>query len=110
MGLGPTTTDDRVTAVIREHAASLLRIASQHSLCADDAQDAYQRALVIYRERVDRVQEATAGQWLRTVCKHEAMRIRAQRLRVLGAEEWVFDAEQSVEARGGGGGGRARGR
>ena len=37
MGLG---TDDRVIAVITENAASLLRIARKHSLCADDAHDA----------------------------------------------------------------------
>ena len=45
MGLG---TDDRVIAVITENAASLLRIARKHSLCADDAHDAYQRTLEIY--------------------------------------------------------------
>ena len=44
MGHGRTT-NDRVIALITENAASLLRIARAHSLCADDAQDAYQRAL-----------------------------------------------------------------
>ena len=73
MGLG---TDDRVIAVITENAASLLQIARAHSLCADDAHDAYQRTLEIYLERLDRVDDATAGRYLRTVCKHEAMRIR----------------------------------
>jgi RNA polymerase sigma factor (sigma-70 family) len=98
MGLGPTT-NDRVTAVITANAASLLRIARLHSLCADDAQDAYQRALLIYLERVDRIDDATAGQWLRTVCKHEAMKIRDQRRRVLPADEPRWDAQPSLDAR-----------
>jgi len=52
--------DDQLLATISAHAVSLLRIARQHSLCADDAQDAYQRALEIYLERLDRVDPATA--------------------------------------------------
>ena len=37
--------EDEVLALVREHAAALLRIARRYSICADDAQDAYQRAL-----------------------------------------------------------------
>lgn len=79
------------------HAESLLRLARRYSYCADDAQDAYQRTLEIYLERLDRVEEATAGAWLRTVCKHEAMRIRAPRQRVLPREEVDFDARPSTD-------------
>lgn len=93
------TTDERVIAVVSEHAASLLRLARKHSLCEDDAADAYQRALEIYLERVDRVDHGTVGPWLRTVCKHEAMRIRAARQRVLPAEEMAWDAHPSLDAR-----------
>jgi len=92
-------TNERVVAVVQEHAASLLRLARQHSLCEDDAADAYQRALEIYLERVDRVDNATVGPWLRTVCKHEAMRIRAARQRVLPAEAVAWDAHPSLDAR-----------
>ena len=88
---------DRVVAVIQENAASLLRIAQRHSSCADGAQDACQRTLEIYLERLDRVEEATAGAWQRTVCKHEAMRIRASRQRVLPREEVDFDARPSTD-------------
>src|SRR3954451_13851444 len=100
MGLGTTqTADDRVIAVVPDNAASLLRIARSHSLCADDAQDAYQRALEIYLERADRVDDASAGSWLRTVCKHEAMRIRAQRQRILGVEEAGLEGRAAPETR-----------
>src|SRR4051812_40437288 len=94
MGLGPPTTHDRhdrVIGTVTANAASLLRIARAHSLCVDDAQDAYQRALEIYLERLDEVDQATEGAWLRTVCKHEAMRIRDQRRRVLAPEEVAWE-------------------
>ena len=88
---------DRVLAVVRENAASLLRVARRHSICGSDAEDAYQRALVIYLERVDRVRDATAGEWLRTVVKHEAMAIREQRQRVLPHEEVDFDGYAATD-------------
>jgi DNA-directed RNA polymerase specialized sigma24 family protein/predicted anti-sigma-YlaC factor YlaD len=87
---------DRVLAVLQENAPSLLKIARRHSLCVDDAQDAYQRALEIYLRKVDDVQEATAGSWLRTVVKHEAMSIREHRQRMLG-EDVDFDTWEAPE-------------
>ncbi len=83
--------DDPVIAVISDHAASLLGIARRHSLCADDAQDAYQRALEIYLRRIDRVRPATAAEWLRTVCKREALQLSAARRRVLPVEAVDWD-------------------
>ena len=44
----PEEAERLVLELIAEHADSLLRIARRHSLCADDAQDAYQRALEIF--------------------------------------------------------------
>lgn len=91
--------DDRVIALISDNAASLLRIARRHSLCHDDAQDAYQCTLEIYLARIDQVQDATAAEWLRTVCKHEAMRLRAARQRVLPAEEVDWDQRPADDLR-----------
>ena len=93
---------DRVLAVIQENAASLLRLARRHSICADDAHDAYQRTLEIYLRKLDDIDDATAGQYLRTVVKHEAMAIRRQRQRFVGGEEvdldtWVSPAESGEE-------------
>jgi DNA-directed RNA polymerase specialized sigma24 family protein len=88
---------DRVLAVLQENAASLLKIARLHSLCDDDAQDAYQRGLEIYLQRLDRVDPATAGSWLRTVVKHEAMNLRESRMRTLTREDVDFDELVSVE-------------
>ncbi len=98
--MGPArTTNDSVIAVVQENAASLMRLARRHSLCDDDAADAYQRAIEIYLGRAERVDGARAGAWLRTVCKHEAMRIRAARQRVLPAVEVAWDTHPSLDAR-----------
>ncbi len=82
---------------VTANAGPLLRLARKHSLCEDDAADAYQRTLEIYLGRVDRLDETTVDGWLRTVCKHEAMRIRAARLRVLTPEAIEWDERPSVD-------------
>src|SRR5688572_20084480 len=46
---------DLVLATISRHARSLLAVARRYSLCADDAQDAYQRALEIFLRHRDDV-------------------------------------------------------
>ena len=62
--------------MVGRHGPSLLRVANQFSLCHDDALDAYQRALEIYLRRMETVEPATEGAWMRVVVKHEAMAIR----------------------------------
>jgi len=66
----PARTDDWVLATIQDHAATLLNTARRHSLCRDDAQDAYQRAIEIFLGRADRLERATVTGWLHTVVNH----------------------------------------
>ena len=40
--------DAMVVAMVQQHSAGLLRLARRHSICADDAHDAYQRGLEIF--------------------------------------------------------------
>ena len=56
-----------VVALVSAHAESLLRVARRHSLCADDAQDAYQRGLEILLRHADRLDPERAAGWLHTV-------------------------------------------
>ncbi|MDX6697099.1 MAG: hypothetical protein QOE65_496 [Solirubrobacteraceae bacterium] len=84
-----------VLAVVGAHSASLLAVARRHSLCADDAQDAYQRALEIFLRRADTVDPPTAAAWLRTVVKHEAMAVRASRRRIVGPAEVDMDRAEA---------------
>lgn len=82
---------------LRDARPGLVRLARRHSLCASDADDAVQRAFEILLRRSERVQPATALSWLRTVVKHEAMEIRASRLRLLGGADKELDAREAVE-------------
>ena len=59
--------EDLVLATITQHADALLRTARRHSLCADDASDAYQRALEIFLRNAARLDPARAVSWLHTV-------------------------------------------
>ncbi|HEX6027274.1 MAG TPA: sigma-70 family RNA polymerase sigma factor [Solirubrobacter sp.] len=86
----------RVEAMVARHGAALLRVANQFSLCHDDALDAYQRGLEIYLRRLDTVDRATEGAWLRVVVKHEAMAIR--RARQESVERADVDLDDSVHA------------
>ena len=88
--------EDLVLATITQHADALLRTARRHSLCADDASDAYQRALEIFLRNAARLDPARAVSWLHTVVKHEAMAVRQSRQRIVGAEEFDGDAIEAI--------------
>src|SRR3954447_23101086 len=82
--------------MVARHGPALLRVANQFSLCHDDALDAYQRALEIYLRRLETVEAATEGAWLRVVVKHEAMAIRAARQSCVDAEDVNLDERQAA--------------
>jgi len=84
-----------VVATVQGHADDLLRVARRYSLCADDAHEAYQRALEIYVRHARRLEADTAHRWLFTVLKHEALAVRKQRSQLLGAEESELDRLES---------------
>ncbi|ADB50249.1 sigma-70 family RNA polymerase sigma factor [Conexibacter woesei] len=90
--------EERVFALVREHAYELLRFARRFSLCEDDAQDAYQRALEIL---VRQLRRGTPPQntlsWLRTVVRHEASQVREERERRMSREQ--HDVEQQRNER-----------
>jgi RNA polymerase sigma factor (sigma-70 family) len=88
---------DLVLGTIAGHAPSLLATARRYSLCADDAQDAYQRALEIFLRNADRVAPDSAPAWLRTAVVHEALAVRAARLRLVGPAEADLDTHEARE-------------
>jgi RNA polymerase sigma factor (sigma-70 family) len=95
-----------VELVAREDAA-LRQTARRYSLCEDDAEDAYQRALEILLVKApsDRPRELT--RWMKTVVKHEALAIRRYRERMLGVgSDEVGDPVERLAALGAGPGER----
>ena len=91
--------DARVLRLVSRHGGMLARVAQKWSLCADDALDAYQRALEIYLRRLDSVEEATEVSWLAVVVKNEALAIRRQRAETVPAEELDFDSRPAERLR-----------
>ena len=69
----------RVEHVLREHRATLVRVARRWSGSADDAEDVVQRALEIYLRRLDDIDPATELAWLRVVVRNEALAVRRAR-------------------------------
>jgi RNA polymerase sigma factor (sigma-70 family) len=80
-------TTDLVLRTVATHADALLATARRHSLCADDAHDAYQRALEIFLRRAASLDPATAERWLHVVVKHEAMALRRERMALVAHDE-----------------------
>ena len=71
--------------LIRRHEGALRRTARRFSLCADDAEAAYQRALEILLTKAPTADLRELIRWTQTVTKHEALAVRRQRERILGA-------------------------
>jgi RNA polymerase sigma factor (sigma-70 family) len=79
--------------------AILRRTARRYSLCADDADEALQRGLEILLTKAPSEDPRDLVRWTRTVVKHEALSVRAERERTLagpaaaapepGREDWV---------------------
>lgn len=89
--------EDELLRLLRAHAAELLRFARRFSLCADDAQDAYQRSMEILLRRMRDEPPDNPLSWLRTVLRHEALAVREQRLRDVGRDELDLDRHQGRE-------------
>lgn len=70
--------------MIARHELSLRRTARRYSLNAEDAEDAYQRALEIVLTKAPSTDLRELIRWTQTVTKHEALTVRHNRERLLG--------------------------
>ena len=70
-------------SLIRTHDAVFRRTARRYSICADDAEDAYQRALEILLTKAPAIQGDSLIRWMQVVTKREAMAVRRHRERML---------------------------
>ena len=85
--------------LIRNHDPALKATARRYSICADDADDAYQRGIEILLAKAPTDNARRLLPWARTVIKHEALAVRRSRERILGRpgppergdeyEDWV---------------------
>lgn len=76
------------------HEATLRRTARRYSLCADDADDALQRALEILLRKAPTGNPRELIRWTQTVVKHEALAVRRDRERILSGPAARADRER----------------
>jgi RNA polymerase sigma factor (sigma-70 family) len=81
--------------LIHRHERTLRRTARRYSLCADDAEDALQRALEILLTKAPTSDQRELIRWMQTVTKHEALAVRRSRERTLGSPGPPSQAEES---------------
>jgi len=84
--------------LIAREGAALRKTALRFSLCPEDAEDAYQRTLEILLVKAPSERPRELARWTQTVVKHEALAIRRNRERLLGAPagEGEWDAGERV--------------
>jgi RNA polymerase sigma factor (sigma-70 family) len=87
--------EDLILRTIAAHADSLLRTARRHSICVDDAQDAYQRAIELFMSHAPRLDAARAPGWLHVVVKREAQAIQRSRRKILMSTEIDLDGQEA---------------
>jgi RNA polymerase sigma factor (sigma-70 family) len=87
--------EELILRVVAAHADSLLRTARRHSICPDDAQDAYQSALEIFMARADRLDPERVAGWLHVVVKREAQAICRSRTKLVSASDPGVDEHES---------------
>ncbi|WP_205697472.1 RNA polymerase sigma factor [Conexibacter sp. SYSU D00693] len=95
--LNKAEADRMVVDVVAAHADALLRTARKHSHCADDAQDAYQRALEIFVRRAPDLDPDRVVGWVHTVCRHEAMALRLKRTETVADRELALEDAEARE-------------
>lgn len=83
---GEAARETAALELIARHEQALKRTARRFSLDADDAEDAYQRALEIVLTKAPTTDPRELIRWTQTVTKHEALAVRRSRERLLGRQ------------------------
>lgn len=81
--------------LVARHDGALRRTARRYSLCGQDAEDAYQRALEILLTKAPAGRGRDLLAWMTTVTKHEALAVRRDREQLLGRPR--FDREEGED-------------
>ena len=77
------TRRDAALRLIESHDAVFRRTARRYSICADDSEDAYQRAFEILLTKAPPIRGDALVRWMQVVTKREALAVRRQRERLL---------------------------
>jgi RNA polymerase sigma factor (sigma-70 family) len=96
--IGVTDAARRQVAIemVAKHERALRRTARRYSICVEDAEDAFQRALEILLLKAPPGEARELVRWMQTVTKHEALAIRRSRERQLGPARPQLDGEEGT--------------
>jgi RNA polymerase sigma factor (sigma-70 family) len=83
---------ERALAVLAVAEPDFRRTARRISLCADDAEDAFQRAVEILLTKAPRRPATSLVAWMQVVTRREALAVRRARERILAT--WRDDAHE----------------
>ena len=83
----PESRKRAAAGLIQSHDAVFRRTARRYSICADDAEDAYQRSLEILLTKAPPIEGDNLVRWMQTVTKREALGVRRQRERLLSGPD-----------------------
>lgn len=98
--LTPEQAEQLVLHTVSLHAEALLRTARRHSLCVDDAHDAYQRGLEILMRRAPTLDPELTAAWMHAVVKHEAMAVRKSRAELVHFDDVDLDRHEAIHLAG----------
>jgi RNA polymerase sigma factor (sigma-70 family) len=97
-GVGESAARKRVAIeMVAKHERALRRTARRYSICVEDAEDAFQRALEILLTKAPPGEARELVRWMQTVTKHEALAVRRNRERHLGAPPPPGDAGETLD-------------
>jgi RNA polymerase sigma factor (sigma-70 family) len=96
-GGGAAARKQAALEMIAREGPSLKKTARRYSICAEDAEDAYQRALEIALTKAPTDQPRELIRWTQVVTKHEALAIRRKRERLLGNPKRQLDDGEERE-------------
>ena len=89
-------------SLLDAHAPALRRCARRVSICPDDADEALQRATLILLTKAPPHPPARLAGWMHVVTRREALALRRERERLLGAEVGELHREHTMPGRAGG--------
>jgi RNA polymerase sigma factor (sigma-70 family) len=91
------TQTDGAISLLAHRAGAFRNTARRCSLCADDAEDAYQRAVEILLTKAPPVGQDRLAAWMHVVTRREALAVRRARERLLGAAAGQTEGETPIE-------------
>ena len=83
--MSPDARRQAAATLVARHDAALRRTARRFSACAADAEDAYQRALLVALRKAPDIESAALARWMHAVTRNEARAVRRERERLLRA-------------------------